>query len=108
MQIDKNLYDEINEFCQMNDLKTKDFIHKILKEVFLKEKYGETPFKKKEPFITPIVIEEKNILNTKKVLEEVVDDVIEEENSESITITPTVVVTPEGVKPKVKKKRTLK
>lgn len=44
MQIDKNLYDEINEYCKLNDLKTRDFIHKILKDSFLKEKYGESPF----------------------------------------------------------------
>lgn len=44
MQIDKNLYDEINEYCKLNDLKTRDFIHKILKDGFLKEKYGESPF----------------------------------------------------------------
>ena len=44
MQIDKNLYDEINEYCKLNNLKTRDFIHKILKDGFLKEKYGESPF----------------------------------------------------------------
>lgn len=44
MQIDKRLYDEINSFCKENNLKTRDFIHKILKEAFLREKYGETPF----------------------------------------------------------------
>lgn len=44
MQIDKNLYDEINEYCKLNNLKTRDFIHKLLKDSFLKEKYGESPF----------------------------------------------------------------
>ena len=44
MQIDKQLYEEINEYCKLNELKTRDFIHKILKDGFLKEKYGELPF----------------------------------------------------------------
>ena len=44
MEIDKRLYDEINEYCKLNGLKTRDFIHKILKEGFMKEKYGESPF----------------------------------------------------------------
>ena len=44
MQIDKGLYIEINEYCKLNGLKTRDFIHKILNEAFLKEKYGDTPF----------------------------------------------------------------
>jgi hypothetical protein len=44
MQIDKNLYIEINEYCKLNNIKTRDFIHNILKEGFLKEKYGDKPF----------------------------------------------------------------
>lgn len=44
MELDKKLYTEINEFCKLNGLKTRDFIHKILKEAFLKEKYGDSPF----------------------------------------------------------------
>ena len=45
MEIDKKLYNEINEFCKLNGLKTRDFIHKILKEGFMREKYGDSPFK---------------------------------------------------------------
>lgn len=68
MQIDKQIYDEINEYCKLNNLKTRDFIHKLLKEAFLKEKYGETPFafnKKTENIVketesTIEVKEEKN------------------------------------------------
>jgi hypothetical protein len=68
MQIDKQIYDEINEYCKLNDLKTRDFIHKLLKEAFLKEKYGDSPFafnKKTENIVketesTIEVKEEKN------------------------------------------------
>ena len=44
MVLDNNIYSEINEYCKENNLKTRDFIHKILKEAFLKEKYGDSPF----------------------------------------------------------------
>lgn len=46
MQIDKNLYNEINDYCKLNKLKTKDFIHTIIRNGFFKEKYGDTPFLK--------------------------------------------------------------
>lgn len=60
MVLDKNLYDEINEYCKLNKLKTRDFIHKILKEAFLKEKYGDSPFKMKKLTDTDTV---KNVVN---------------------------------------------
>jgi hypothetical protein len=53
MQLDKELYNEIKEFCELNELKTRDFIHNILKEAFLKEKYGESPFNKKNVDVIP-------------------------------------------------------
>ena len=125
MQIDKKLYDEINEFCQINGLKTKDFIHKILKEAFLKEKYGETPFKKKETFITPIVINQEHVYNqastlpvTNETIQEVINEPCEkivETDLKEVTVNTTEVVenlSPPSqenvVKPKAKKKRTLK
>lgn len=87
MQIDKKLYDEINDYCKLNNLKTKDFIHNILKDAFLKEKYGDSPFffkrnikeckneniieKNVEPIIIPVkkeedMLSEKVNLNDKK------------------------------------------
>lgn len=44
MQIDKKLYEKINDYCKINDLKTRDFIHNLLREAFMKEKYGTSPF----------------------------------------------------------------
>jgi HSP90 family molecular chaperone len=44
MQLDKQLYDEINDYCKINGLKTRDFIHELLKNAFMKEKYGDSPF----------------------------------------------------------------
>jgi hypothetical protein len=48
MRIDKGLYEEINEYCELNGLRTRDFIHKILKEAFLIQKYGTSPFARGE------------------------------------------------------------
>ena len=47
MQLDNKLYNEIKEYCELNGLKTRDFIHRILKDAFLREKYGDTPFSRK-------------------------------------------------------------
>jgi hypothetical protein len=85
MVIDKNLYSEINEYCKENNIKTRDFIHKILKEAFLKEKYGDSPFaflkkeeKNTQQEIQPITQVENTVI--KPVIEQVVvENVIEVE-----------------------------
>ena len=43
MEIDKELYKEIKDFCVLNNLKPKEYIHRLLKEAFMKDKYGEKP-----------------------------------------------------------------
>lgn len=74
MVLDKNLYTEINDYCKENNIKTRDFIHKILREAFMKEKYGDSPFaflkkeekhvqEKKQP-VASMEKEEKNIEKT--------------------------------------------
>lgn len=85
MVIDKNLYLEINEYCKENNIKTRDFIHKILKEAFLKEKYGDSPFaffkkeeKNTQQEIQPITQVENTVIEP--VIEQVVvENVIEVE-----------------------------
>lgn len=85
MVIDKNLYSEINEYCKENNIKTRDFIHKILKEAFLKEKYGDSPFaffkkeeKNTQQEIQPITQVENTVME--HVIEQVVvENVIEVE-----------------------------
>lgn len=85
MVIDKNLYSEINEYCKENNIKTRDFIHKILKEAFLKEKYGDSPFaffkkeeKNTQQEIQPITQVENTVIEP--VIEQVVvENVIEAE-----------------------------
>lgn len=46
IQISSELYDEIKEFCNLNELKLNKFIQELLKGAFMKEKYGESPFTK--------------------------------------------------------------
>lgn len=43
MEIDKELYKQIKEYCELNGLKVKDYINNLLSEAFMKEKYGERP-----------------------------------------------------------------
>lgn len=42
--IDEKLYQDIKEYCQYNNLKTGEFINNMLKEKFMSEKYGDSPF----------------------------------------------------------------
>lgn len=79
MVIDKNLYSEINEYCKENNIKTRDFIHKILKEAFLKEKYGDSPFaffKKEEKNMQQEIQPITQVENT--VIEPVIEQVVVE------------------------------
>jgi hypothetical protein len=125
MVLDKNLYDEINEYCKLNALKTRDFIHKILKEAFLREKYGDSPFIRVQTVKTA---EEQACEKIKDLIEnqvsvppdimECVDEHFFEMLGEQSEETPIIVVKTEEpepiiqeteeVKPRVKKKRTLK
>ena len=43
MEIDKELYNEIKEYCVLNGLKPKDYIHSLLKKAFMRDKYGDRP-----------------------------------------------------------------
>jgi hypothetical protein len=125
MQLDKSLYDEINDYCKLNSLKTRDFIHKILKEAFLKEKYGDSPFafyKKNETTPTEQVVEEETV-NIKDNMASTINAVVEiSEKIQETVNTPLIPVQVLGTditqvisepqntfeKAKPKKKRTLK
>lgn len=125
MQLDKSLYDEINDYCKLNSLKTRDFIHKILKEAFLKEKYGDSPFafyKKNETAPTEQVVEEGTV-NIKDNMASTINAVVEiSEKIQETVNTPLIPVQVLGTditqvisepqntfeKAKPKKKRTLK
>ena len=60
MEIDKELYKEIKAYCDLNGLKPKDFVHKLLKKAFMEEKYGTAPFKVAKPIVVTDAIEKAN------------------------------------------------
>ena len=43
MEIDKKLYKEIKEYCDLNGIKTKEYIHSLLSKAFMADKYGDRP-----------------------------------------------------------------
>lgn len=43
MEVDKQLYAEIKEYCELNGLKPRDFTNNLLKKAFMEEKYGKLP-----------------------------------------------------------------
>lgn len=43
MEIDKKLYNEIKDYCLLNNLKPRDYIHELLKKAFMEDKYGKVP-----------------------------------------------------------------
>ena len=44
VEIDKKLYQEIKDYCKLNNLVIKDFVSKLLRKAFTIEKYGDRPF----------------------------------------------------------------
>lgn len=60
MEIDKELYNEIKEYCDLNGLKPRAYIHTLLKKAFMEDKYGKMPpIIKKPEKVTITVVEEK-------------------------------------------------
>lgn len=51
MEIDKELYKEIKEYCDINGIKPKKYVTELLKKAFMEDKYGISPFKKSEDVI---------------------------------------------------------
>lgn len=74
---DENLYNDIVEYCKLNNEKINIFCQRILKEQLLIEKYGDTPFsenthKLELPPVTPIVA------NAKDIIQPFIDGIVEE------------------------------
>lgn len=61
--IEDTLYEEIKEFCSLNELKPQEYVGELLKKAFLVDKYGEAPpfFKKKSVENIPVAPETSNI-----------------------------------------------
>ena len=43
MEVDKQLYEEIKEYCSLNGLKPREFTNSLLRKAFMEEKFGKTP-----------------------------------------------------------------
>lgn len=56
--IETKLYNEIKEYCKLNNLKANIFINELLKKAFMREKYGEAPFNVKPKISTELNIPE--------------------------------------------------
>lgn len=95
VQILSDLYDEIKEFCDLNDLKTNKFINDLLKNAFMKEKYGESPFVDWNTDIKPI---EETIEKVNTEIAEIIALPIKEETTSDVSaISQTVIEqTPES------------
>lgn len=116
MQLDKELYNEIKEYCELNGLKTRDFIHQMLRDAFLIEKYGKTPFSNKKDTNLRIDDENLSITDTKIIKQESNEDYALEDFSNEKNIIPQNNFTHqeqntlflEESKKEIKKKRILK
>lgn len=76
MEIDKKLYGDIKEYCKLNGLKTAEYVNSLLKNAFMLDKYGVSPFSKEhtviehDAFNEAVNNEVKRILNDPKEFEE--------------------------------------
>ena len=94
---DENLYNDIVEYCKLNNEKVNNFCQRILKEQLMIEKYGDTPFGKvvQEVVIPPVIPEDKKkqiqphidnmVENYSKIIN---NKIIEEMNQPEIVIAP--------------------
>lgn len=81
MEVDKKLYQEIKQYCELNGLKPSEYVNSTLKKAFMEDKYGSAPFLMKDSqefvmhgskaFDDAVDAEVKRILNDPKEFEEV-------------------------------------
>ena len=91
---DENLYNDIVEYCKLNDEKINIFCQRVLKEQLLIEKYGDTPFggvthEFELPPVVPIDANAKDVIqplinqwieeNTKAINDKIIEN-IEKDN----------------------------
>lgn len=66
VEIDKKLYQEIKDYCKLNNLVIKDFVNKLLRKALTVEKYGDKPFSH----------ENRTIVVNKKKQDEIIPEAI--------------------------------
>ena len=74
---DENLYNDIVEYCKLNNEKINNFCQRILKEQLLIEKYGDTPFGNitHEMELPPVVPIDRN---AKDIIQPQIDNMVDE------------------------------
>lgn len=99
MEIDKKLYGDIKEYCKLNGLKTAEYVNSLLKNAFMLDKYGVSPFSKErtviehDAFNEAVNNEVKRILNDPKEFEEAANffnkmkaEMTEQSNPEPVSV----------------------
>ena len=74
IQIKNPLYNEIKEYCNLNEIKINTFINELLEKSFLIEKYGTSPFDKIKSEYNDCV---KNKSFKQEFIDEPIQDVID-------------------------------
>lgn len=78
MEVDKKLYEEIKEYCKLNGIKPSEYVNSLLKEAFMKDKYGIAPFNRRDPYVGNRAFEDavnaeiKRIMNDKNELKKAI------------------------------------
>ena len=68
MEIDKKLYGDIKEYCKLNGLKTAEYVNSLLKNAFMLDKYGVSPFSKERTIIEHDAFNEAENNEVKRIL----------------------------------------
>lgn len=87
VSINEELYNDIKEYCELNNLKIISFINNLLNNAFLTEKYGDAPFLK--PFYKSKNAEAEELYKTivdgvggEDAYNKIIDDLIFEDKEE--------------------------
>ena len=85
MELDKELYQEIKEYCTLNNLKPREYITKLLRDAFNRDKYGDKPaiFKPKKEKIIEIPIEKEQNTTSEK---EIKETILKNEKEDSLEV----------------------
>lgn len=101
--IEEKLLGDISDYCQINGIQRTPFINRLLKDAFMREKYGEKPgiFNRNEETIA--TTNEKDV---EVIVEDVICDTVDKVTDKEKTTKPKKKVDAEknAVKPRTKKK----
>ena len=92
ISISEQLYNDIKEYCKLNNLKINVFINELLSKSFIIEKHGESPFdrfKTEYNTLNKVATFENeymgNFTNISENIPKVIDEKLEDDNVEEFT-----------------------